>query len=163
MTGGTKGTVPAPPGRDRGRRPAPADLAVVCGLMTLAAAAGAIGLMTGLLDLGPAISDRLPFGSPVLAGAALGLVVAVPMALTAVAGLRGARETAVLAVAAGAALMGWIVVEVLVIRSFSWLQPFCLGYGAVVLALGLLLRRAPGGAPAADATRDPPVSGRVAG
>jgi hypothetical protein len=42
---------------------------------------------------------------------------------------------------AGLALIGWIVVEVAVIRTFSWLQPVCFLYGAGVLALGVLLRR----------------------
>lgn len=42
---------------------------------------------------------------------------------------------------AGAALIGWIVVEIAFIRSFSWLQPACALYGAAVLGLGLRLRR----------------------
>jgi hypothetical protein len=112
--------------------------------MSLAAVAGAIGLAGGGIDPGPEITSRIPAASPVLAGVALGVVVAVPMGATAVAGWRRSPWTADLAILAGGALVGWIAVEVAVIRSFSWLQPACAAYGAVVLALGLRLRRAAG-------------------
>lgn len=124
-----------------GPRPSPRDLSVVCGLMCLAAVAGAIGLAGGGIDLGPAVTSRLPADSPVLAAVALGTVVALPMGAAAVAGWRRSSWTADLAILAGAALIGWIAVELAVIRTFSWLQPACAVYGAVVLALGVLLRR----------------------
>jgi hypothetical protein len=126
----------------------PRDLAVVCGLMALAAGAGAVGLIGGGLDLGAAVTTRLPADSPQLAGTALALVVALPMTAAAVAGARRSPRAGALIVLAGAALIGWIVVEVAVIRAFSWLQPACVLYGSVVVLLGVLARR-PGTTPGA--------------
>lgn len=130
---------------DAGPRPSPRDVSVVCGLMCLAAVAGVIGLAGGGIDFGAEITSRIPAASPVLAAAALGVAVALPMGAAAVAGWRRSPWTADLTILAGAALIGWIAVEVAVIRSFSWLQPACAVYGVVVLVLGLLLRRS--GAP----------------
>jgi hypothetical protein len=109
--------------------------------MCAAAVAGVIGLAGGALDLGATITARIPAASPVLGAVALGLVVAVPMGAAAVAGWRGSGRTAALASFAGTALIGWIAVEIAVIRTFSWLQPACAVYGGVVLALAALLRR----------------------
>jgi hypothetical protein len=39
-------------------------------------------------------------------------------------------------VTAGLALVGWIVVEVAFIRTFSWMQPVCAAYGALLAGLG---------------------------
>ena len=122
-------------------RPSPRDLAVVCGLMSVAALAGVIGLAGGGIDFGPEVTSRIPAASPVLGAVALGLVVALPMGAAAVAGWRRSPWSADLAILAGAALIGWIAVEIAFIRTFSWLQPACAVYGAVVLVLGLLLRR----------------------
>jgi hypothetical protein len=116
-------------------------VAVVCGLMALAAVAGVVGLAGGGIDFGPAITARLPWHSPGVAAAALGVVVALPMGSAAVAGWRRSPLTSDAAVLAGLALIVWIVVEIAVIRAFSWLQPACLAYGALVLTLGLRLRR----------------------
>jgi hypothetical protein len=110
--------------------------------MSVTAGAGAAGLIGGGLDLGPTVTGRLPADSPRLAGVALALVVGLPMAATAVAGARRSPAAADLAVLAGTTLVGWIVVEAAVIRTFSWLQPACLLYGAVVAVLGVLARRA---------------------
>jgi hypothetical protein len=124
-----------------GPRPTPREVSVACGPMCLAAVGGVVGLAGGSIDLGPEITSRIPAGSPVLAAVALAVAVALPMGAAAVAGWRRSPWTADLAVVAGAALIGWVVVEVAVIRAFSWLQPACAVYGAVVLALGALLRR----------------------
>ena len=127
--------------RERSRGRTNRGLAVVCGVMFLAAVAGVIGLAGGGIDFGPAITARLPWHSPVLAAVALGLVVAVPMEAAAVLGWRRSKRTGGAAILAGLALIGWIVVETAVIRTVSWLQPACLAYGGLVLALGVLLRR----------------------
>lgn len=116
-------------------------LAVACGAMSATAAAGVVGLVGGGVDLGPTIRDRLPAHSQVLGGAALGATVAVPMGFAAVAGWRRSPRTGDLAALAGAALAGWIVGQVLIIRTYFWLQPVCFGYGLAVLAAGLRLRR----------------------
>ena len=125
------------------QRPGPTDIALVCGVMATAAVAGAVGLISGSLDLGATVTARLPADSPELAGVALAVVVALPMTAAAVAGARRLPASDDLAVLAGSALIGWIVVEAAVIRTFSWLQPACLLYGAVVAAIGLLARRLP--------------------
>jgi hypothetical protein len=109
--------------------------------MALAAGAGAVGLIGGGLDLGATVTARLPAGSPRLAGVALAVVVGSPMAAAAVAGVRRSPRAGDLAVLAGTATVGWIAVQVAVIRTFSWLPPACLLYGSVVTALGLLVRR----------------------
>jgi hypothetical protein len=117
------------------------QVAAACALMCLAAVSGVVGLAGGGIDFGPVITTRLPWQSPVLAAVALGLVVAGPMGAAAVLGWRRSPRTAEAAILAGLALTGWIVVETAVIRTVSWLQPACLAYGGLVLALGLLLRR----------------------
>src|SRR4051794_26086116 len=53
---------------------------VVAGLNAVGAVGGAVGLVTGTLSLAE-LTDRLPFGSALLGGVALGLVVAVPQAV----------------------------------------------------------------------------------
>lgn len=127
----------------------PRAVGAVAGGMCAAALAGVVGLAGGGLDLGPDINARVPAASPVLAAVALGLVVAVPTGAAAVAGWRRSRRTAALAGFAGTALIGWIAVEVAVIRTFSWLQPACALYGALLLALALELRRSDPGQRAA--------------
>ena len=120
--------------------------AVVAGVMAVAGAAGAVGLWGGGIDFGDEITARLPWGSTVLAGTALFLVVAVPMGLAAVAAWRGHPRAPELMVAAGLLLVAWILVEVAFIRSFAWLQPICAAWGLAVALLGRREgRRSPGG------------------
>jgi hypothetical protein len=110
-------------------------LAISEGAVAIGAVAGAVGLARSSINFGTAINTRLPFESPVFAGGALSVVVGVPMAVAAVQSWRGGRWTNPLAMGAGALLMGWIVVEIGVIRSFSWLQPtFLLVGGAIAFA-----------------------------
>jgi hypothetical protein len=111
-----------------------AGLAVAAALVSFSAAAGAVGLISGALTLGEII-QRVPLESPVLAGVALAVSVAVPFGVLSVHAARRSPRTDQLAVLAGAALVGWIVVQVLVIRTFSWFQP-------TYLAIGLLFVRA---------------------
>lgn len=112
------------------------SLAAAAGTMAVAGYAGAVGLLGGGIDFGPAITGRLPWHSPVVAGMALLAVVAAPMTVAAAAAWGGHRWAGPTGVVAGAALVGWIVVEVAVIRTYSWMQPFCAGYGLLVAALG---------------------------
>lgn len=115
--------------------------AAVAGVMAFASFAGVVGLIGGSLDLGATVNSRLPFHSPVLGGFALLLIVAVPMTAAAVAAWRGDPGSAGLLMLAGAALVGWILVEIAFIRTFAWLQPVCGGYGLLVAALGWHARR----------------------
>jgi hypothetical protein len=97
-------------------------LAVYAAAIALSATYGAAGLVLGFL---PGIDDlrpRLPFDSTALGGLAL---------------LRHDPRAAVAALWSGALLVGWIVVEVLVIRELSPLQPICAGLGLGLAAWGL--------------------------
>jgi hypothetical protein len=68
------------------------------------------------------MTQRLPFGSPVFAGIALTFVVAAPATVVAIlAGQRNPRDRDV-ATVAGILLIGWIVIEIAVVRQFSALQ-----------------------------------------
>lgn len=111
-------------------------IAALAAFMAVAAYAGVVGLMTGVLDMGTLVSGRLPFSSPVLGGLALLLIVALPMTAAAVAAWRGLPWADAAVVLAGLALIGWIVVEVAFIRTFSWMQPVCAAYGALLAGLG---------------------------
>lgn len=109
-------------------------LAGAAALNALAAWAGAAGLASGAIDFGQAIDDRLPFGSLILAGLALVVVVAIPLSMLAWSAWNGGRRTADLALVAGILLIGWIVGQVAVIRAFSGFQPTYLVVGAGFIA-----------------------------
>lgn len=126
-------TTTATPTRHRG-------LGAFLGLVSLSAYGGVVGFLSGAIDMGPEITSRFPFASPVLAGIALLAVVAVPTTVAAIAALRGSPRTGDLTTVAGVLLVGWIVVQVLVIREFSWFQPAYGLVGLVLLVLGLRLR-----------------------
>jgi hypothetical protein len=105
----------------------------VCeGAVSLSALAGSAGLASGSIDFGATINGRLPFGSLVLGAVALAVVVGLPMAVACVADWRGAGRANQLSMGAGGLLVGWIVVEVVVTRSFSWLQPTMAMIGAAI-------------------------------
>ena len=106
------------------------------GAVAVAAFAGAVGLVGGSIDLGTSVNRRLPFESPGFAAVALVIVVGLPMAAAAIQSWRGSTKANLLAMAAGALLVGWIAVEVLIIRSFSWLQPTFLLAGAIFAFVG---------------------------
>jgi hypothetical protein len=107
---------------------------VAAGTNGLSAIAGAIGLLTGASDFGADVDARLPFESLPFAGLMLALVVGVPSLALCLAAWRGDRRTEALAVVTGAALVGWIVVQIACIRAFSWFQPT---YVAVGLAFAV--------------------------
>ncbi len=88
---------------------------------------------------------QLPVGPPqFLPGSGWGfgalallILVAAPMTVACLTAIAGHSAAAVAAMVAGALLMGWIVVQVLLIGVVFWLQPAMLVAGAVVLALGM--------------------------
>ncbi|MFN0092138.1 MAG: alpha/beta fold hydrolase [Acidimicrobiales bacterium] len=96
--------------------------------------AGAIGLVTGGMDFGASINDRLPFDSLVLAGLALGIIVGIPLTVLAWSAGTGGPRTDDLALTVGLTLIVWIVVQVAVIRAFSLFQPAYLAVGAYFVA-----------------------------
>lgn len=113
--------------------------------MAVASGAGAVGIAGGGVDFGATVQSRLPFDSMVLAGLALFAIVALPMAVATREAWRGSQRLGSAAMVAGVLLMGWIMVQLLVIRTFSALQPICFAYGAMVGVLGWLASRADGG------------------
>jgi len=117
--------------RASARRPWLADFAA---FNAFGAWAGAVGLVTGGMDFGESINDRLPFDSLVLAGLALGIIVGVPLTVLAWSAWVGGPRTDDLALVVGLMLIGWIVVQVAVIRAFSLFQPAYLVVGASFVA-----------------------------
>ena len=116
-------------------------LGVTSACVAVAAGMGAIALLIGATDFGPELNGRLPFASPRFAGVALLVVVALPMTVVAVFASRHDPRAPTAAIVAGALLVGWIVIQLVVLRSFSWLQPICAALGATVLLLGLVERK----------------------
>lgn len=112
-------------------------LALLTGLTAVSATAGAIGLATGASDPGDVVTARLPWHSVLFAGLALLAVVAVPMAVASFLTARDRDIHPVAAAVAGALLVGWIAVEIAVIREFNWLQVVFALVGIAVLALVL--------------------------
>ena len=125
--------------------------------------------MGGGISFGDTIDARLPFGSLVLAGAALLAIVALPMTAAAIAAARDTRHSADIVFGAGLLLVAWIAVELAFIKAYSWFHPTYLVAAIVVLGLGWLMNRVPSPtarhaevrAAALSAVRlDPPLGGR---
>lgn len=114
-------------------------LSLVSGSVAIWAAAGALGLATGALELGTEVEARLPWQSPALAAVGLALVVAVPMTVVAVLAAQDDRRCAHAAVAAGFALVAWILAQIVLLRELSWLQPVCILAAIGIAALGTTL------------------------
>lgn len=109
-------------------------LAVFAAINALAAWGGAIGLMTGTLDLG-GVEERLPFQSTLLGGIALAIVVACPLTLLAWSAWTGSDATGTVALVTGVLIIGWIVVQILILRTFSPFQPAYLIVGAILVGV----------------------------
>ena len=110
-------------------------LAVLGALNALAATGGSWGLASGRLSLG-GFESRLPWGSTLLGGLALFVVVAVPNAVLAVLAWRGDRRTGPVAVATGLVLVAWILVELAFLRELSFFHPLYVAVGLVMVWLG---------------------------
>jgi hypothetical protein len=124
-------------------------LACVAWANAAAAWAGAAGLASGALTLGDELDGRLPFASPVLAGVALAMVVALPLSGLGLMAWRGAREVDRASELVGLALIGWIAVQLAFLRSFSWFQPAYVVIGGLFITRGRWHRRPSPPTPAA--------------
>jgi hypothetical protein len=111
-------------------------LATLGVLNTVAALAGAWGLASGVLSLGPTLTSRLPFGSAVIGGVALGLLVALPNGVLAAVALRGGRHVGLWGIAVGSGLVIWILVELAFIRDLSFLHPLYASVGLIMVWAG---------------------------
>lgn len=138
---------PSASGSSRSSRTSRRWLAGAAAFNALAAWGGAIALVTGAIDFGDVINERLPFGSLVLAGVALATTVALPLTVLAWAAWTGSGKADDIALAAGVMLCGWIVVQVAVLRAFSLFQPAYLIVGALFIAASHRVRlgRGPAG------------------
>lgn len=112
-------------------------LAAFTALIAVSAYAGAAGLITGVIDMGAEINDRIPFGSPAFGGVALAVIVGVPMIVVAYLAARRDARSGAAAVVAGTLLLGWIVVEIGFVQSYSWLQPVFAFAGVTVALTGM--------------------------
>ena len=112
-------------------------LAVLDAVMAVAAWVGVVLLVTGASGMSADVVSRMPLGSSALGGAALMFAVALPMSVAAVLAFRGGPYAAEMTLVSGLLLVGWIVVELSVIRTVSWLQPICAVYGGLLVVLGL--------------------------
>ena len=121
--------------------------AVTTGVIAFSGYAGVVGLMGGGISFGDTINARLPFGSLVVAGAALLAIVAVPMTVAAVAASRDTQHSPDIVFGAGLLLVAWIAVELAFIKAYSWFHPTYLVAAIVVLGLGWLMNRAASATP----------------
>lgn len=115
-----------------------AGVAIFAAIIAFSAYAGAIGLVSGGLSLDDVLTARLPFGSPVLGGIALALIVAVPSTWLAWLAWQADPRTDAAALAVGIVIIGWIVVEFAFIREFSFFHPVYLVVGAALIWIGRL-------------------------
>ena len=82
-----------------------------------------------------------PFTSWAMPGVFLLLVVAAPMGAAALLELRRSPWAAAASITAGAAQVGWIGAELLIMQRYNVLQPVMLGFGLAVLLLAVWSRR----------------------
>lgn len=96
---------------------------------------GGIGLMVNGMGMPDDWLEATPFRSWTLPGVALLASVAVPMSIAGVGELTRWRLAYLASVTAGLVLVGWIVVQVLVLRRYFFLQPALGVAGAFVVGL----------------------------
>lgn len=112
-------------------------------LLAVGAFGGGIALAAGAIDLGEA-TTRLPFGSLVFAGIALGLVNGVLPTVVVIGALRRRRWALAGHFTVGLALVAWIVVQVSVLGPpLHPLQAIYFAWGWAILALAAWLLRHP--------------------
>ncbi|MFC9659981.1 hypothetical protein ACFVJ5_07050 [Nocardia sp. NPDC127606] len=111
-------------------------LCLITGIVAIWAFAGSLALITGTLSLGPEAESRLPWQSPILAGVMLALVVGLPMTVVALTTTNDDTHPSQTSMVAACALIGWILLQLLILREFSWLQPVCVVSAVTVAALG---------------------------
>lgn len=96
---------------------------------------GGIGLIRNGMGMSKDWLTRTPFDSWLVPGLALMVTVAVPQLIAAGLVLARSRWGAAGGLVAGVGLMLWIVVQLLVLRRFFFLQPVIFGMGVVEAAL----------------------------
>jgi len=132
------------PAHDSGIRPIRAGRGRFARILFVLEVALSIGAFGGALYLitnprsamtAEALS-RLPFSTWTIPGNLLAVCVAVPSAVVAVGAATRRAFAHIGHPLVGAALTGWILVQVAVIGPVSWLQPVMFAWGLVILILG---------------------------
>ena len=101
----------------------------------LSAIGGGVGLITGTLPVPTMLLRHTPFGSFVVPGLVLGIIIG-GSALAGVVALRAqAPRSRAICTAAGVIMVAWIAGETILVRGFSWLQGLYLFTGVVVVVL----------------------------
>lgn len=121
-------------------------LFVVDVFVALTAIGGGIALVAGLEE-GRFPLEWLrgtPFGSYVVPGLILAVVVGGSAAVAAAATLISPNAGGLASTVAGVVMMGWIAVEVLILKqpSWTWTEVFYFALGLVMVVLGLMVWRA---------------------
>jgi hypothetical protein len=111
-------------------------LSIGAGLVAASAWLGAVGLATGADPYLRHLTDRLPLRSPVLGAAALSAIVGVPYTVLAVQAWRGSPRVDQIAIVSGGLMMGWILIEALVLDESSFLEPLYAAVGLGTAAAG---------------------------
>jgi len=110
------------------------------GLLAVGAYVGAIGFLTGGLDIGSA-AERLPFGSLAFAGVMLGLINGVLPTVVLIGALRGRPWAQDGHLVVGVALVAWIIVQIAILGPpLHPLQGIYLAWGWILVALAVRLR-----------------------
>ncbi|MBN9110736.1 MAG: hypothetical protein J0I34_18395 [Pseudonocardia sp.] len=118
------------------------SLAGLEGLIALSAVYGGIGLVAAnAIGMPDEWLVGTPFGSWALPGVLLLTVVAAPMAAAAMLELRRSPWAAIGSVAAGAAQVGWIAGELLIMQRYNVLQPVMMLLGLLVVLVAVTVRR----------------------
>jgi hypothetical protein len=112
-----------------------AGVAALAGCVAASAWFGSVGMASGVLPVESRVASRLPFASPVFAAIALAVVVAIPTTIATWATLRRSPAAAPAVGVSGLLLVGWIAVELAVLREFSPLQVICAVAGAALVAV----------------------------
>ncbi len=119
-----------------GRKPVHFSLILLEVFVAVGAVFGGVGLIAdNAIGMLPEWLEGTPFASWTVPGFLLLLVVALPMATAAYAEIRYLSWAFAASVLAGAAQLGWIVAQWLIIQKFFFLQPVMLAAGAGVLVL----------------------------
>ncbi len=111
------------------------SLLAVLLLVAANAVYGGLGLIADGMGMPDDWLERTPFDTWTWPGVALLATVALPQLVVAGLVAAGHRWAAAAGVLAGAALVLWIVVQVLVLRRYFFLQPVIAGFGVVEMAL----------------------------
>ncbi len=128
--------------RAASRKPVRIALIALEVLVAVGAVFGGIGLIAdNAIGMLPEWLDGTPFVSWTVPGVLLLLVVALPMAVAAIAEIRTLGWAFAGSMVAGAAQLGWIVAQWLIIGKYFFLQPVMLAAGAAVLILAWLAHR----------------------